>query len=193
MIGWSVRIIGGEARGRRLRGPGRLSLRPTPDRVREALFNILAGEVTEGPFLDLFAGTGAVALEALSRGSPRAVLVERHPGHAALARGNLERCHLADQGRLLVLPVAAALVRLAAERARFRLVYLDPPYAEGDGRREALVQVARGGVLEVVARVILELPSREDPPSVGGLEPGEVRRYGDTALAFYFRSPGSTP
>ena len=184
-----MRIIGGEARGRKLRGPGRLSLRPTPDRVREALFNILAGGVTEGPFLDLFTGTGAVALEALSRGSPRAVLVERHPEHAALVRGNLERCHLADRGRLLALPVSAAVARLGAEGARFRLVYLDPPYADEDVRREALGQVARGDVLEVVARVILEFPPREDPPPADGLELREVRRYGDTALAFYFRSP----
>ena len=180
-----MRIIGGRARGRRLRGPGDLALRPTPDRVREALFNVLAWEVAGAAFLDLFAGTGAVAAEALSRGAAGAVLVEKLPEHAAIARDNLQRCDLADLGQILELPVGAALERLSAEGARFRLIYIDPPYADAAARQDVLAQLVRRDLLEAAARVILELPAREGPPSVAGLARERVRRYGDTALAFY--------
>ena len=117
-----MRIIGGRARGRKLRRPQGLSLRPTPDRVREALFNILGSEVEGAAFLDLYAGTGAVGLEALSRGAATAVLVEKDPAHAGLCRDNLADSGL-EGGRVLEMPAARALQRLGGQRARFDLIY----------------------------------------------------------------------
>jgi len=180
-----VRIIGGSARGRTLKGPGRLELRPTPDRVREALFSILASDVPGARFLDLFAGTGAVGAEALSRGATLAVLVERDARAASLIRDNLDRCGLTDRARLLELPVANALDRLAAEGGQFDLAYIDPPYADSAARQEALERLSGHKLLTPDARLVLELPSREPPPEVAGLHQAPVRRYGDTALALY--------
>ena len=179
-----MRVIGGQARGRRLHGPGVLRLRPTPDRVREALFSILAAQVDGTTFLDLFAGTGAIAIEALSRGAAGAVLVEAERDHAALARRNLDACGLPG-ARLLEMPVASALERLAGEGGRFGLVYLDPPYADAEIRRGTLARLARGDLLAPGSRLILELPAREEAPTVDGLHPEPPRRYGDTALAFF--------
>jgi len=184
-----VRIIGGSARGRRLNGPVGLSLRPTPDRVREALFNILASDVQGARFLDLFAGTGAVGAEALSRGAAAAVLVERDAQAASLIRENLDRCGLAGQARLLELPFGKALDRLTTEGAQFDLAYVDPPYAEKAARQKALEHLSGHQLLAPEAKLVLELPSREEPPDVAGLTRAPIRRYGDTALVLYTLAP----
>lgn len=179
-----MRIIGGSARGRRLAAPPGMALRPTPDRVREALFNILAMEIAGTVFLDLYAGTGAIGLEALSRGAARVVMVDRDRRHAAILRANLQHSGL-QGGELLECPALAALEQLGRRRDRFEVVFLDPPYDDAAEREACLRQIVQGDLLSEGARVVVELPRQASPPEVPGLDLERLARYGDTSLAFY--------
>src|SRR3990170_4138560 len=121
-----MRIIAGSLKGRRLAAV-KGKIRPTSDKVREAIFSILGPAVVEARVLDLFAGTGALGLEALSRGAETAVFVEEHPASLAVLRRNVESLGLSDRVEVLPLPVNAGLKKLAARRAAFDLTFLDPP------------------------------------------------------------------
>lgn len=132
-----MRIIGGTAAGRILKAPRGFEVRPTPDLVRQAVFNSLAARVVEARVLDLFGGTGALSLECLSRGAAHAVCVEKTGRHADFIRANLELAGL-DRTKLelRVQDVFAALPQLAAAGSRFDLILADPPYGEKNiGRR----------------------------------------------------------
>jgi 16S rRNA (guanine966-N2)-methyltransferase len=159
----TLRIIGGEWRGRRIRFPGRGGIRPTPDRVRETLFNWLMARVAGSRCLDLFAGSGALGLEALSRGAAHATFVERDRENAASLR---EAAALLAAGRATV-ACADALEWLAGPPAAFDIVFLDPPYAAG------LVEAATraletGGWLVPDALVYVEMPAKAGPPPLPG-------------------------
>lgn len=181
-----MRVIAGTAKRRRLLGPPGRSIRPTADRVREALFNILAVRVPGARFLDLFAGTGSVGIEALSRGAARVVFVERNERAANLIRKNLRRTGLAD-ARAVVYPqdALAALNILARKGERFDLIYIDPPYRKGY-ELKALVQIAGKGLLAPGGLAIAESDWRDGlPEEIGALNLWRRERYGDTLLSFY--------
>ena len=180
-----MRIIAGAFKGRRL-APVKGRTRPTAAKVREAIFNILGPAVPEAQVLDLFAGTGALGIEALSRGAAAAVFVEDHPEALKVLRRNLEDLGLTDRRpRSGPLPVAAALKKLAGRGERFGLAFLDPPYGGGDAAA-ALSALGSLNLLAPEARVVAEHSRRETLPEVGGaLTRLEVRRYGDTQVAFY--------
>ena len=127
----SIRVVAGTAKGRRLASPPGEATRPTPNRVREAVFNSLYSlGATEGVrVLDLFAGTGALGIEALSRGATEAVFVERDPAVAAVLRGNLEATRMADRATVMAVDADVALVELARRQRRFDVALVDPPYA----------------------------------------------------------------
>ncbi len=149
----SLRIIGGEWRGRRIRFPGLAGLRPTPDRVRETLFNWLAAEVGGSRCLDLFAGSGALGLEALSRGAARVTFVEREREAAERLR---ETATALAPGRAAVIQ-GDALAWLGGEPVTHDIVFLDPPFDSGllSGALQAL---ERGDWLAADARIYLEAP-----------------------------------
>ncbi len=159
-------------------------MRPTADRVREAIFNIL-GEKTEGArVLDLFAGTGALGLEALSRGASSAVLVESHPRSFAVMRRNVEELR-ASEAELLPMDYRAALRSLRKRGSCFGLVFLDPPYGKGIAERSA-GELAGAGVLDPGGTVVVEEAAR----AVESLFPAawertEDRRYGDTRVMIF--------
>jgi 16S rRNA (guanine966-N2)-methyltransferase len=185
-----MRITGGIHRSRALRAPRGNATRPTSDRVREALFGILgsAGVVEGARVLDLYAGSGALALEALSRGAAEAVLVESSRDAIAVVRENVRALDLEDRAHV-ILGDASVLPRgrLFAGRGPFDLVLADPPWRlvdEGVAQR-ALSRVVRAGGLCPAAWVVLEHAARTTPPDVVGVDRGETRRYGDTALTFY--------
>jgi 16S rRNA (guanine(966)-N(2))-methyltransferase RsmD len=177
-----MRIVAGTARGRPLVAPPGTDTRPTSDKVRAAVFNVLGQFFDGGAVLDLYAGTGAMALEALSRGCARATCVERDPRAAAALRRNAERCGLADRVELRVEPVERALARLP--EAEYALAFLDPPYAAGPELALAALAplLAPGGV------AVAEHDARRDPPDrFPGLALSDRRRYGGTGISIYRR------
>ncbi len=179
-----MRIIAGVLKGRVL-APVQGRTRPTAARVREAIFNILGAAVAEARVLDLFAGTGALGIEALSRGAATAVFVEEQPAALKGLRRNLETLGLAACSQVLPLPVAAALRQLAARGEPFDLVFLDPPYG-GEVAAATLIALATSPLLLPQAWVVAEHSRRESLPEViGGLAQQTLRRYGDTRVAIY--------
>ncbi len=179
-----LHVIAGDARGRVLEVPE--GARPTAGRVREAMFASL-GEVAGLRVLDLFAGSGAVAIEALSRGAASAVLVDRDRVAAEVCRTNLETTGTASNARIVSKAVEVFLSGAPPPEAPFDLVWCDPPYGAApsvlDGVRDALVAP---GWLAPDARVVLERPARERPDAPDGagvgLEVTWERRYGDTLV-----------
>ncbi len=179
-----MRIIGGRHRGRRLETPDWPGLRPTSDRLRETLFNILAPEVDGARVLDVYAGTGAVGLEALSRGAASAIFIEKDRRAVALLRRNAASC---AAGPCAIVARDAVVALRAPLSGPFDIVFLDPPYA--DPSRDAALQlasghVAPGGVL------VLEHATREPAPeSAGTLTRTRTKRQGDSSLSFYREGP----
>ena len=127
-----MRIIAGEARGRTIDAPAGRHTRPTLDRVRENMFNMLQSEIPDSRVLDLFAGSGALSLEAISRGAADAVLVDSDRNACETQRKNIERLHYSDRTRIMHCDWKKALEILKTEKAVFDLVFLDPPYAMTD-------------------------------------------------------------
>lgn len=188
-----MRVIAGTARGRRLEAPKGQTTRPTPDRVREALFSILQAEVPEAQVLDLFAGTGALGLEALSRGARAVVFVDADRRAAELVRRNLASLGF-TAAEVLQLPAPRALELLARRGVRFDIAFLDPPYAEAQLLSDSLARLAAARLLCPGAVVVCEHASRDEPPATPeGLERADTRRYGDVALTFYRFVKGSPP
>jgi len=184
-----MRLTGGLDRGRRLLAPRGAHTRPTAAKVREAIFNIL-GPPPDGSVLDLYAGTGALGLEALSRGARRAVFVERDHQALVVLRRNVRELGLEDRATVVGAEVCAVLRRLTSQGERFSWVFLDPPYAkETEG---VLAELSGGDLLTPCAVVIVEHDRRHRPTgSVGSLILTDQRRYGDTELSFFRRSSGS--
>jgi 16S rRNA (guanine966-N2)-methyltransferase len=179
-----LRVVAGRWRGRTLRAPRGMAVRPTTDRVREAIFSVLGERVAGAKVLDLFAGTGAMAIEALSRGACGAVLVESFPPAVEVLKANLSSLG-ALSAVCLSMDYRKALRHLASRKETFSLVFLDPPYGRGllDRASEALEQA---GVLRPGAMVVAESAARDPDAAVpAGWVPASERRYGDTRVAYY--------
>ena len=176
----TIRIIAGTARGRRIETPSWQGLRPTSDRLRETLFNILAPRIAGARVLDGYAGTGALGIEALSRGAAHVTFVDHDPRAVRLIRSNLVRAGIADAKACNI--VRAGLVQAASDHGDdlFDVVLLDPPYDDRD--LDAAIEAA-SGVLRDDGVIVLEHASRVEAP------PGAVRtvKAGDSSLSFYQR------
>jgi 16S rRNA (guanine966-N2)-methyltransferase len=186
-----TRIVAGSLGGRRLTVPAGRRTRPTSDRVREALFNTLATltDLVGARFLDLFAGSGAVGLEALSRGAAHVLLVESHPRAVRAARANIELVGARQQVRLVTASVGATLAQGTDEP--YDVVFADPPYDDLPGDQLAAMQQAilDGGWLASDGLVVLERPTRSAPPEwVKSVTEVRRRRYGETTLWYGRRS-----
>ena len=181
-----MRIVGGEFKGRGLATPRSGAIRPTTDRTREALFNILAhghaDRLQGGRVLDLFAGTGAVGLEALSRGARFALFVEQSTEGRSLLRANIEA--LGVGGVTKIYRRDAACLGPIGGLEPFDLIFADPPYGRGLGER-ALAAAATGGWILPGALVLLEERRDAEPRLPGGFEPLETRSFGDTIIHFF--------
>jgi len=181
-----MRVIAGKYRSRTLRSLKGQMLRPTSDRLRETLFNILGPAVGGATFVDLYAGTGAVGIEALSRGARHAIFVEQHAPAAALIRRNLESLGIGAEAEILGLDVARAIERLEARRVHAQFVFLDPPYAADIEYESSLEALGESPLVAPEGRVIVEhLRKRELPERLGDLELTRVVEQGDAALSFY--------
>jgi 16S rRNA (guanine966-N2)-methyltransferase len=193
-----VRVIAGKYRSRRLQTVRGTALRPSSDRLRETLFNILGTTIEDGIFVDLFAGSGAVGIEALSRGARGAVFIENHPAGAALISRNLAslgipiarqvatRKTFAGTAEIVRADVMDALERLAESGARVDFVFADPPYAKTRAYEEILLFLGQSELLARNGRVIAEHRRNAELPAVAGhLERTRVLEQGDSALSFY--------
>ncbi len=183
-----MRIIAGEAKGKPLRTPRGSAMRPTSQRVRAALLSILGEQVKSGTFLDLYAGTGSVGMEALSRGAPRAVFVEAHGPACRILRQNLAAAGLAGRAQVVCGPVERFLARLPVEK--YSVVFLDPPYTGGHVESTLRVLDAWAGVA-ADTWVVVQHSKHEEVWSRGNrLELTRQERYGETILSFYRMGAG---
>ncbi len=179
MAASGLRVTGGTLGGRRLRAP-RGGLRPSADRVREATFARL-GDLEGAAVLDLYAGSGALGVEAVSRGAAAVVFVERAPRCLSVLRANIESLGLGPVARVVRGDAPRAIQRLGRSGQRFDLVLLDPPYASNEAGR-ALEALVASGILARGARVVVESGRRHPVPEVAGLVPLDERRYGETVI-----------
>lgn len=182
-----MRIIGGDARGRTIVAPAGAKTRPTQDYVRESLFNIIRWDVEDARVLDLFAGTGALSLEALSRGARSAVLVDMDRAAGAAIRKNMETSRLSEKCRLIPRNYHAAMDALATEGARFDLVFIDPPY-KMENTGEMCAALYDKGLLAEAFLLVVEHRKGRAPMLDARFEAFDLRHYGDTEITFVRRA-----
>lgn len=177
-----MRVVAGRVKGHHLQAPKGMETRPTSDKVREAMFAVLADRVVDQDVLDLFAGTGALAIEALSRGATQAVLVEKRPAACHVIRANLRHTRLEEEARLLCMPVERALKTLDTP---FGLVFLDPPYAMPN-LHGIMSTLSGSGVIGNSTTVVFEhSPRFAVAERYGRLALQRQKVYGDTAVSIF--------
>jgi 16S rRNA (guanine966-N2)-methyltransferase len=185
-----MRVIAGKFGSRQLKSLKGMALRPTSDRLRETLFNVLADRVAGASFVDVFAGTGAVGIEALSRGAREVVFIEKHGPSAALIRKNLESLDVREGARVLALDAVHGLEVVARDKsnddAGTDIVFLDPPYGNLEDYDRVLTCLGFEGLLHEGSLVIAEHRRNFNlPENAGNLQRVRVLRQGDAVLSFY--------
>ena len=183
-----MRVISGSARGRKLQSVTGEHLRPTGDRVKEALFSIIIsreGTLAGKNVLDLCAGTGALGIEALSRGASQACFVDHNRESVDLISRNIKLTGFIEKGRVLAKEAHVALRELEERGERFQLVFLDPPYRKGI-TQQLLQVLSDSALLDDLALVVAEFATGEDiATTFGSLQECDRRRYGTASIAFY--------
>ncbi len=182
-----MRVISGKARGTKLDTIEGDNTRPTTDRVKENIFNLIQFEIVDERVLDLFSGSGALGLEAASRGASEVVLVEAHNQCAAVIRKNIEKTNLASQVKLVVSQVDRALSAMATE-APFHVVFMDPPYDKGFVM-PTIESLDALGLVDDSGMIIVEHKAQTSYPDViGAFKLGKYKKYGNTAISIYRRT-----
>lgn len=180
-----MRIIAGSHKGRRLLSPNTNDIRPTSGRVKEALFSILGDRVIGATVLDLFAGTGAIGIEALSRGAARTMFVESHAASLKLLHSNLTQCGLSEHTEIYPGETHAFFQYAARHRLTFDIIFADPPYRD-DSPNTLLPLLGQSAMILPHTVVILEHPTKHQiPPRVGPLNRVRQYRYGDSSLSLF--------
>lgn len=182
-----MRVIAGSARRTPLKTPEGMNTRPTTDRIKETLFNMLQYDLADCRFLDLFAGSGAIGIEALSRGAAEAVFVERHPEAAAIIRENLQAARLDGQAVVMNCDVLTALQRLEG-KGRFDFVFMDPPY-DHQWERQVLEALRTSSLIDKQSTLIIEASLETDfgyLPSLGYVAEKQ-KRYKTNQHVFVYR------
>ena len=188
-----MRVVAGTHKGRRLKAPDGNNLRPTAGRVREAIFSILSPRIRDATILDLYAGTGALSLESLSRGARHAVCVDNHAGSLRVLRENVTRCGYDRQCFVISRDAETFLASAPSgkEPPVFDIVFADPPYHTFDPAR-LLERLGRSGKIAARGIVVLEhFFKYAVPHTVGSLTQTRQSRYGDTQLTFFQRTSGA--
>lgn len=179
-----LRVISGICKGRKLKTVHGMQTRPTADRMRESLFNILGPKLVEAVVLDLFAGTGALGIEALSRGARYAVFVERRQQAVSVIRENLITCRMTDKARIIQWDVAKNLKCLESVTARFDMVFMDPPYQQ-NLLYAALDSLRKTASLHAETTIVIEHAADDTLQTNGaGYTMLDQRQYGNTAFSF---------
>ena len=187
-----MRVVAGKFGSRTLRGPRGQALRPTSDRLRETLFNILGAAVEDSVFVDAYAGTGAVGIEALSRGARRVVFIEKHRAAVAVIRRNLSQLGIEESAEVLPVDASKGFAWLAKESVRADFVFADPPYADAAEYALVLEVLGESSVVAPDGRVIIEHDRRQKlPDRAGNLMRMRVAEQGDATLSIYARERNS--
>lgn len=184
-----MRVTGGIGRGRRLSAPSGERLRPTSDKVKQALFNIIGEKVSGAAFLDLYAGAGGIGIEALSRGASHVVFVDTSGESIELVRQNLQKTGFARNAEVIQADAVSFLERRSGP---YDIIFLDPPYAEE--LLPLLKRISDAAMLKPDGLVIAEhFKKQKSPEKAGGLQLFRASKYGDTVLAFYqFQNQGES-
>ncbi|OWA33716.1 16S rRNA (guanine(966)-N(2))-methyltransferase RsmD [Saccharibacillus sp. O16] len=184
-----MRVVAGEAKGRPLKAVPGSGTRPTTDKVKEAIFSMIGPFFDGGTALDLFAGTGGLAIEALSRGMEQAILVDADAKSIEVVRANLKATGFERRAEVYRNDAQRALKALAKREAKLDLIFLDPPYRFKNGA-ELMMQMEETGLLASGAVVVLEYESSyEYPEAVGGFVQRRKAVYGETAVSIYHWEP----
>jgi len=186
-----MRIISGQARGRALTAPAGEKTRPTLDHVRESLFNIIRWDVVDAQVLDLFAGTGALSLEAVSRGAAGAVLIDADRDACAAIKKNMTSTRLGDRCRLFEMDYRQALARLAREGQRFDVVFIDPPY-KMENTGDMCAELYDLGLLAEAFLIVVEHRRGCAPLVDRRFEAFDIRSYRDTQITLIRRAAGES-
>ena len=175
-----MRVISGTARGKKLKSLDEITTRPTLDRVKEALFNIIQFNIKNVNVLDLFSGSGALAIEALSRGAKHAVCVDHSSEAIKIIKQNLELTRLSDKAKVINSDYSQALKSFDE---KFDIIFLDPPY-ETDFLEKSITQIIKLNLLTEDGFFIIETNDRKKVEEIGGLEIYDERKYGKVLLIF---------
>jgi 16S rRNA (guanine966-N2)-methyltransferase len=179
-----LRIIAGERRGKTLKSVRGMATRPTADRVRESVFNILSHQVRNAAVLDLFAGTGAMGIEALSRGADAAVFIDDSRDALSVIRKNLEDCRFQDKATIIHWNIEKNLNCLSGVRERFDLVFMDPPYNK-NLIVPALGHLLKSNCLKDNALIVIEHGLEQIPADISDFCLTDQRKYGKTLVSFF--------
>ncbi len=187
-----MRVIAGSAKGRRLKTVASRKVRPTADRVKEAVFSMISSrvELAGVGVLDLFAGSGALGIEALSRGAKRATFVERDRQTCRVLLDNITACGFKGQSEVLTRSVSGAIGELAERSSVFDLILIDPPYADGV-LGDVLAELDRAGIAAPGSVVVAEHGGDEEVEDVGDFRLTRTRRYGSTSVTLLTSEPQS--
>lgn len=182
--GLGVRVISGSARGLKLNTPGDDRVRPTTDRVKESMFNIVQDWVYDSQVLDLFAGSGALGIEALSRGASQAVFCDNSLDSIKIIKSNIEKAKVVDRSQIVSGDFKRCLRDMEAKNQSFDMIFVDPPYYEGLFE-EVLDTIRSCKILKKDGIVIVEHDAKKPIGQVEGLEVYKEKKYGITMLTFY--------
>lgn len=181
-----MRVISGQARGLKLKTPEGLATRPTTDRIKESLFNIIAPDIPEADFLDLFSGSGGIGIEALSRGASSAVFVDQSQESIAVINDNLTRARLEDRAEVIRGNALSVISSLANRGKSFDIIYMDPPYSKGLAQA-ALEAVYAVRLLKPEGFIAVEQANTEPLPEAEGFTVSRIKDYGRTTRITFLR------
>ena len=178
-----MRVISGSARGLRLRAPAGLETRPTADRIKETLFNVLAPDLYDLVFLDLFSGSGGIGIEALSRGAAHCVFVDNSPASREIITGNLKAARLSEKAEIMATDVFSALALIEKTGVSFDIIFMDPPYNSGL-YEPVLEKILSSHILKKDGLIVVERSASLPPPDVTGYTLIKEKSFRTAVLTF---------
>lgn len=182
-----MRVISGTAKGRRLKAPPGLNTRPITDMIKEALFNVWGSKVVDARILDLFAGSGSVGIEALSRGAREVVFIDNANTAVRVIRENLDHCQFRSGFEVLCGDVFRLLQRISQQGRQFDLVYVDPPFVREDIFEPVMEAISQAEIVSADGIVVIRSPRKKEMPSFSSLVKYRQGNYGESSLHYYCR------
>ncbi|MGM9532539.1 16S rRNA (guanine(966)-N(2))-methyltransferase RsmD [Intestinibacter sp.] len=181
----NLRVISGKARGLKLNTPKNEDVRPTTDRVKESLFNIINFDIMDSNVLDLFAGTGSLGIECLSRGASKCVFVDKSKESMSIVKSNIKKARVENESITMNIDFKSAILSLSNKGEKFNIIFMDPPYYK-NMFEDALSMVDQNNLLEEDGVIVVEHDTKDSfPENIGRLYKSRDKKYGKTTLTFY--------